>query len=316
MLRAAKKGRLSSLADLLFGRPLATDEDTEQRIGPLAGIPIFGLDALGSAAYGPEAALTILLPLGAAGIVYALPLSIAVIVLLGIVYLSYRQTIEAYPNGAGSYTVARQNLGARFGLLAGTALMIDYLLNVAVGISTGVGAIISAAPSLQPHTLELCLGILLLLTVINLRGVREAGVVFMLPTYLFAACLTGMIALGVAKTILSGGHPRPVAAPPAPHAAVGAISVWLILKAFSSGCTAMTGVEAVSNGVQAFREPVVKMAQRTLTVIIALLMLLLAGIGFLVRAYQSQPQSRESRVMRVSYRNLRERSREKERSIM
>jgi amino acid transporter len=137
-----------ALADLLFGRPLASDEDAEQRVGPATGIPIFGLDALGSAAYGPEAALTVLLPVGAAGVAYVLPLSAGVIVLLAIVYFSYLQTIAAYPTGGGSYTVARQNLGAHAGLLAGTALMIDYLLNVAVGISTGVGALVSAVPSL------------------------------------------------------------------------------------------------------------------------------------------------------------------------
>ena len=275
-----------ALADLLFGRPLASDEDAEQRIGPAAGIPIFGLDALGSAAYGPEAALTILIPLGAAGLVYVLPLSISVIVLLAIVYLSYLHTIAAYPTGGGSYTVARQNLGARMGLLAGTALMIDYLLNVAVGISTGVGALVSAVPSLQAHTLGMCLGILAALTLINLRGVREAGVVFMAPTYLFVGCLLGVIGWGLFKTFTSGGHPAPVVAPPQAHAAMQAGGMWLIIKAFASGCTAMTGVEAVSNGVQAFREPVVKIAQRTLTIIIALLMLLLAGIAYLVRAYR------------------------------
>ncbi len=273
------------LVDLLIGRPLASDEDAEQRIGPAAGIPIFGLDALGSAAYGPEAALTVLLPLGAAGIVYVLPLSFAVIVLLAIVYFSYLQTIAAYPTGAGSYTVARQNLGARFGLLAGTALIIDYLLNVAVGISTGVGALVSAVPSLQAHTLAICLGLLLVLTLINLRGVREAGLIFMAPTYLFVACLMGVIVTGVIQSVLNGGHPAPVVAPPKAHAAAEAVSLWLLIRAFSSGCTAMTGVEAVSNGVQAFREPVVKTAQRTLTVIIAILLLMLAGIGYLVRAY-------------------------------
>jgi amino acid transporter len=142
-----------SIADLLLGRPLASAEDRRQRVGPAHGVPIFGLDALSSAAYGPEAALTVLLPLGAAGIAYIRPLSTAIIVLLAIVYISYRQTIGAYPTGGGSYTVARENLGPTMGLLAAAALMIDYLLNVAVGISAGVGALISAVPRLQPHTL-------------------------------------------------------------------------------------------------------------------------------------------------------------------
>src|ERR1700722_5892872 len=157
--------------DFMFGPPLRSDDDREERIGPAAGIPIFGLDALSSAAYGPEAALTLLIPLGAVGIAYILPISITIVVLLGIVYFSYRQTIEAYPNGGGSYTVATENLGNGAGLLAAAALMIDYILTAAVGISSGVGALISAVPGLQPRTLELCLGILVLLTVINLRGI-------------------------------------------------------------------------------------------------------------------------------------------------
>src|SRR5579871_5133318 len=146
-----------SLADFLFGRPLASVEERAERIGPAAGIPIFGLDALSSAAYGPEAALTLLIPLGAAGVAYILPVSISIIVLLAIVYISYRQTIAAYPGGGGSYTVASENLGTLPGLLAGSALMIDYVLTAAVGISAGVGALVSAIPKLQPHTLAICL---------------------------------------------------------------------------------------------------------------------------------------------------------------
>jgi amino acid transporter len=274
-----------SVLDFLFGPRLRSDEDREQRIGAAAGIPIFGLDALSSAAYGPEAALTLLIPLGAAGIAWIFPISLSVVILLAIVFFSYRQTIEAYPNGGGSYTVATENLGAGAGLLAAAALMIDYVLTAAVGISSGVGALISAIPRLQPHTLELCLGILLLLTVVNLRGVREAGGVFMFPTYLFIVCLLGLIVVGVFNVIASGGHPQPVIAPPILPAATATLSVWLILKAFASGCTAMTGVEAVSNGVKAFREPVAKSAQFTLTIIIVILSVLLLGIAFLVRAY-------------------------------
>lgn len=274
-----------SIGDFLFGRPLASSEEQSERIGAAAGIPIFGLDALSSAAYGPEAALTILIPLGLAGTRLVVPTSVCIIVLLAIVYLSYRQTIEAYPTGGGSYTVARQNLGVRFGLLAASALLIDYVLTAAVGISAGVGALVSAIPSLQPHTLALCLGILAALTIVNLRGVREAGAVFMAPTYLFIACLLGAIGVGVAKTILSGGHPHPVVALPKLKTAATAASAWLLVKAFASGCTAMTGVEAVSNGVQAFREPVVVNARRTLTVIIGILIVMLAGVAYLVRAY-------------------------------
>ena len=274
-----------SFADVLFGRPLATTEERAERIGSGAGIPIFGLDALSSAAYGPEAALTLLIPLGAAGIASILPVSVSIIILLAIVYFSYRQTIEAYPTGGGSYTVARENLGPHAGLLAGAALMIDYILTAAVGISAGVGALVSAAPSLQRHTLSFCLLILLVLTIVNLRGVREVGIVFMVPTYLFIGTLLGTIGFGIAKTLITGGQPAPVVAPPQPPQATTVLGAWLLLQAFSSGCTAMTGVEAVSNGVKAFREPVVQTAQRSLTAIIAILALMLAGIAYLVRAY-------------------------------
>jgi len=164
-----------SLADLLLGRPLATEEEKAERIGPGQGIPIFGLDALSSAAYGPEAALTLLIPLGMAGIAYIWPISLSIVALLAIVYFSYRQTIVAYPQGGGSYTVASENLGELTGLLAAAALMVDYILTAAVGISAGVGALVSAVTSLQSHTLVICLGILATLTLVNLRGIRETG---------------------------------------------------------------------------------------------------------------------------------------------
>src|ERR1700693_4774400 len=170
-----------TVLELLLGRPLASDEARAECVGPSAGIPIFGLDALSSAAYGPEAALTLLIPLGLLGVHYIIPVVGAIVVLLIIVYFSYCQTIEAYPQGGGSYTVASENLGPRVGLLAAAALMIDYVLTAAVGISAGVGALISALPKLQPHTLGICLLILLLLSIVNMRGVRETGVVFMIP---------------------------------------------------------------------------------------------------------------------------------------
>ena len=271
--------------DLLFGRPLATSEERAEHIGPLAGIPIFGLDALSSAAYGPEAALTLLIPLGLMGVKYIVPVSIAIVILLTIVYFSYRQTIEAYPLGGGSYTVASENLGAGAGLLAAAALMIDYILTAAVGISAGVGALISAAPSLQPHTLELCLGVLLILTIVNMRGVHDTGVIFMIPTYLFTGTLLIVIAVGMWNAFHSGGHPHSVTQLPTLPAATEMLSLWLLLKVFSSGCAAMTGVEAVSNGVMAFREPTRKNAKITLTIIIVLLGILLIGIALLCRAY-------------------------------
>jgi amino acid transporter len=271
--------------DLIVGKPLKSSEERAEEIGATAGIPIFGLDALSSAAYGPEAALTLLIPLGMLGVQYIIPISAAIITLLVIVYFSYRQTIAAYPTGGGSYTVARFNLGAFWGLLAASALLADYILTAAVGISAGVGALISAVPRLEAHTMGLCLITLLIITIVNLRGVKDAGTAFLMPTYVFVGSLLIMIAGGIIKTLLSGGHPTPVAALPAPPAQLQGVTYWLLLRVFASGCTALTGVEAVSNGVKAFREPRVKTAQLTLSIIIAILAILLAGISYLVKVY-------------------------------
>src|SRR3984957_18469029 len=278
-------GYAMSLFDFLIGRPIATTEERAEHIGPIAGIPVFGLDALSSASYGPEAALTLLIPLGLAGIQHIVPISFAIIGLLIIVFISYLQTIDAYPHGGGSFTVASENLGANAGLLAAAALMIDYILNAAVGISAGVGALVSAFPRLQPHTLALCLAILLVLTLINVRGVKDTGSVFLIPTYLFIGTLLAVIVVGAVRAVVAGGHPISIVSPPRLPVSTSMLSLWLLAKVFASGCTAMTGVEAVSNGVNAFREPTQKNAKRTLSIIILLLMVFLAGIALLCRAY-------------------------------
>ena len=274
-----------NLARLLLGKPLPTSQERAEQIGPAAGLSIFGLDALSSAGYGPEAALTILIPLGAAGLDHVVPITAAIVALLAVVFVSYLQTIEAYPGGGGSYTVARENLGETAALLAASALMIDYVLTAAVGISAGVGALVSAVPALQPHTLFLCLAILAAIAYVNLRGVRDAGAFFMIPTYLFIGTLGGALIWGLAKAAAAGGHPIPAAPLPVPPAPVVAAGAWLLLQAFASGCTAMTGVEAVSNGVKAFRAPSVKNAKITLSIIIAILIFLLGGIAWLAKAY-------------------------------
>jgi len=274
-----------NLRDLVLGRPLSSLEEEGQKVGVVEGIPILGLDALSSAAYGPEAAMTLLLPLGALGVGYVRPISAIIIVILLIVYASYLQTIGAYPGGGGSFTVARRNLGIFPGLLAAAALLLDYILVVAVGISAGVGAFVSAVPSLQPHTLLLCLVILVLIAIVNLRGVRESGIAFALPTYTFIVCLFLVLIIGMVKVWASDGRPVAVVAPPALPPAAAPVTLWLLLRAFASGCTAMTGVEAVSNGVTAFAAPAVRNARRTLTVIVGVLAVLLAGIAYLANAY-------------------------------
>jgi amino acid transporter len=275
-----------SIIDFLFGRRLASDEQGGEKIGVLAGLPALGLDGLSSSAYGPEAALTILLPLGAIGLNYILPITGAILALLAMLYFSYRQTIAAYPVNGGSYTVAKENLGTWASLFAAAALMIDYVLTVAVGISAGVAAVVSAAPHLHKYTVPMCLGILALITLLNLRGTGEAGVAFALPTYLFIASMFTVLGLGILKSISSGGHPHAVVIAPALPAASAGVGIWVVLRSFASGCTAMTGVEAVSNGVSAFKEPTVKNAHRTLTLIVLILAILLGAIAYLCHAYQ------------------------------
>ena len=190
-----------NLLNILIGRRLANAEAQGRKITTLEGFAAMGLDGLSSSAYGPEAALIILMAAGSAGLGKLRPVMLAVLLLLLMLFVSYWQTIEAYPSNAGSYTVARENLGANAGLLAATALMIDYVLNVAVGISAGVGALTSAVPPLHPYTLPLCLGILALITIVNLRGTMEAGIIFSVPTYLFVASFGGLLLFGVIKTL-------------------------------------------------------------------------------------------------------------------
>jgi amino acid transporter len=245
-----------------------------------------GLDGLGSSAYGPEAALTILIPLGAASLRWIGWVMAPIVLLLLILFASYWQTIRAYPGNGGAYIVSKDNLGTNFSLLAAAALMVDYVLNVAVGISAGVGALVSAVPSLHPHILVLCLCILALITVTNLRGTLDAGRLFALPTYVFVASFAVIIGMGIFAALTSGGNPQPVVPPPSLSHATEAISLWLLLRAFAAGCTAMTGVEAVSNGMSAFREPPVTYGRRTLSAIVGILGLLLVGIAYLATCYR------------------------------
>lgn len=273
-----------SLISFLFGHPLANKEAEGRKIGVLEGVPAMGLDGLGSAAYGPEAMLTVLAVTGASGLSAIGPITWIILILLLIVFLSYWQTVAAYPSNGGAYTVARENLGTDAGLLAAAALMVDYMLNVAVGISAGVGALASAVPALHAYTLPLCLVVLAVVTLVNLRGTRESGLVFAGPTYVFVVALALVLATGAYTAFTTGGHPAAVIAPPA-LAEAEPVSLWLLMRAFAAGCTAMTGVEAVSNGVGAFREPRVRHAHRTLAAIVVVLGALLLGIAFVARAY-------------------------------
>lgn len=295
-----------SLAQIFFGRRLANREQTKRRIGAFEAIPAMGLDGLGSSAYGPEAALTILMPLGAAGLAWITPIMAAIVLLLLVLFLSYRQTLAAYPNNGGAYIVSRQNLGRNASLLAAAALMVDYVLNVAVGISAGVGALVSAVPSLHVYILPLCLGILGLVTIVNLRGTLDAGRLFALPTYLFVISFLLVLGIGAWKVAIFGGHPAPVIPPPPLAPTRETASLWLVLHAFASGCTAMTGVEAVSNGMSAFKEPRVRHGRRTLAAICSILGILLAGIAYLSTRYHilatdQQKQGYESVLSQLTH---------------
>jgi amino acid transporter len=274
-----------SLRELVFGKPLATSEEAKEQLSVLTGVPVLGLDALASTGYGPEAALTVLLPLGVLGLRYYPFIVLAIVLNLAILYLSYQQVAAAYPNGGGAYVVAHDNLGAKPALCAAVALLLDYLLNVAVAIAAGIGAVVSAIPILQPYTLPLCLATLLTLTFLNLRGVRESGLIFAIPVFVFIGCIGVALGIGLLRAWQTGGNPQAVIPPPPLLSGTMPVSVWLLLAAFANGCTAMTGIEAVSNGIPLFREPRVPHARRTLTVIVGTLGLFLLGLGCLCPAY-------------------------------
>lgn len=274
-----------SWVTFLLGSRLADREEREEQIGPLRGVGILGLDALASAAYGPEALLTVLIVLGTASARWVLPLSAIIVVVLAIVSLSYRQTIGAYPGGGGSYTVARENLSQKAGLVAAASLSLDYILNVAVAIAAGVGALVSAIPGLLPWTVWLCLALLLLITLVNLRGLRSSGAALVAPTYIFVVCLLAVIVVGIVRAIVSGGAPVRDVAPTELTPVEAPLTWWLLLRAFANGCTAMTGIEAVSNGVPFFRPPSVVGARRTLLAITVILITLLLGVALLCRLY-------------------------------
>ena len=274
-----------SLIDKLLGRPLTLKARKQQELTVMTGVPALGLDAFASIAYGPEAALMVLLPLGVMGLNYFFSITLIVFFILISLYLSYMQTIFAYPNGGGAYVVASDNLGRKSGLWAAISLLLDYLLNVVVGISAGVGAVVSAFPSMHHHVLSLCLVVLGMLTLLNLRGIRESGIAFFLPTLLFVICIGIAMAIGLIQSWQFAGHPHPVIASPEPPPGNSSLSIWLLLTALANGLTAMTGVEAVSNAVPIFRKPRVKNAQWTLTVVVGILGVYLLIMGYLCPAY-------------------------------
>lgn len=282
-----------SLTDAIEGKPLPPSEAKKEKLSVWTGVPVLGLDALASTGYGPEAALTVLASAGLVGVRYFWIIVVCVVAQLASLYFSYRQTAEAYPNGGGAYNVAKDNFGANTALWAGVALLLDYLLNVAVAISAGVGAVVSAIPRVQSYTLPVCLFVLFTLMVVNLRGIRQSGLLFVLPTFGFVGCLAIAMGLGLVRALLTGGHPHAVIAPPSLPHVTDAIGAWFLLKAFANGCTAMTGIEAVSNGVPLFQEPKVPNAHKTLTSIVLILSVFLIALGYLCPAYHIGAMSQQ-----------------------
>ena len=276
----------------LIGRPLATADAGHQAIGKFIGLAVFSSDAMSSVAYGPQELMLVLAAAGAAGLGYAVPLALGIVALLTILTLSYEQTIHAYPGGGGAYIVARDNLGELPAQIAGAALLTDYILTVAVSISSGVAQITSAFPHLYAYRVEIAVAMVMLIMVVNLRGVKESGAIFAAPTYFFLAMAFLTVIVGLARYLT--GNLGMVANPPGlelMHGAQG-LTLFLLLRAFASGTTSLTGVEAISNGIPAFREPRSRNAGATLIWMSFILGSLLLGITFL--AHQAGAVSSDS----------------------
>jgi amino acid transporter len=284
---------------LLVGRPMPSDRLEHTLLPKVLALPVFSSDALSSVAYATEEILRVLLVASAAAAALVLPISVAIAALMIIVVVSYRQTVRAYPSGGGAYIVSKDNLGTFPGLLAAAALLTDYVLTVSVSVVAGVFAITSALPSLNQHKVAMSLGFIVLITLANLRGVRESGTLFAIPTYGFILAIFVLIITGLVKCI--GGCPQAVIPPEhIPLGAAGSISLFIVLHAFSSGSTALTGVEAISNGVPAFRRPQAKNAAATLGIMGAIAVTMFLGISLLARVGHAIPSDSKSVVAEIA----------------
>jgi amino acid transporter len=293
----AEESSLPTLKRLLVGKPIPSSLAHHERLSRVTGLAVLSSDALSSVAYATDFIVATLVVAGVSALDRAIPISGVIATLLAIVAFSYRQTIHAYPTGGGAYIVAKENIGPLAGLVAAASLLVDYTLTVSVSISAGVLAITSAAPRLDVYRVELCLAFLTILMLGNLRGIRESGRIFAVPTYFFVVSIATLIIVGlyhyVTRSIV------PVDAPLPPNAGTVPLTTFLLLTAFANGCTAMTGVEAVSNGVPAFRPPESKNASATLVAMAVLAIAMFLGITFLPHAYHVMPSSQESGVSQL-----------------
>jgi amino acid transporter len=292
---------ISTLKKLLVGTPLATAQARHERLSKSSALAVFSSDALSSVAYATEEILLVLVMAGTAALVYSIPIGVAIAILIAVVVSSYRQTIHAYPQGGGAYIVAKDNLGTPPALVAAAALLIDYVLTVAVSVAAGVAALTSAFPGLYDVRVLVCVLCVAGIATANLRGIRESGRVFSVPTYLFVVSFAGMLGYGLVRWALGWERPAP------PLGAEGggvvqAVTLFLILRAFASGCAALTGVEAVSDGVPAFKPPEAKNARIVLAWLGVILIALFIGITFLAHHYQVSPRPEETVVSQLARR--------------
>lgn len=288
---------ISMLKRLLIGRPLKSTELGEQKINKTKALAILSSDALSSVAYGPEQILIVLITIGSAALWYSIPIGIGVLILLTALILSYRQIIFAYPLGGGAYVVSKENLGMYPGLVAGGSLLVDYILTVAVSVSAGTDAVTSAFPSLHEHTVAIAITFVLFITILNLRGVTESATILAYPVYLFVLALFILMGVGIYKIMTGQVSPElhtPIGTP------VAGISLFLLLRAFASGSSALTGVEAISNAIPNFKEPSPNNAAKTLIAMGSLLALLFTGIVFLAFYYGIAPKEEVTVVSQIA----------------
>ena len=290
---------LTAVKALFLGRPLASAQARHERLSRRSALAVFASDALSSVAYATEEILLVLLAGGVGALAFSIPIGLTIAMLIVIVVSSYRQTILAYPQGGGAYIVSKDNLGTMAGLVAGAALLIDYVLTVAVSVAAGVAALTSAFPALYGYRVALGVAFIAAIMVANLRGLRESGNLFAAPTYLFVASVGAMLAYGFGRWVLGWETPGPPPAEIVAHGAQG-LSVFLVLRAFASGCTALTGVEAVSDGVPAFRAPESHNARVVLSWLGAILVTLFMGITFLAHHYGVVPRAEETVVSQLA----------------
>jgi amino acid transporter len=297
--RESKALRSSNWRAWLIGRPLPTADAPQQAIGKAVGLAVFSSDALSSTAYATQEILVILALAGTAAFHFVLPISLAIVFLLAIVTFSYEQTIHAYPGGGGAYIVARDNIGGLAAQVAGAALLMDYILTVAVSISSGVAQVVSAFPSLLEHRVALSVGLIMFITVMNLRGVKESGSVFAVPTYFFIAMMYFTVVVALARHAFGalGTVPGP---PPLEVGEIRNVTLFLLLHAFSSGTTALTGVECISNGIPAFKEPRSRNAGITLIWMSTILGTLFLGIGYLSGVIGAIPSEQETVISQLA----------------